>query len=559
MKRILLLCFLLAAAPLLQAQNYESPEVAVSSEKAKIGGKVYFMHKVLPKQTIYSIGKAYGITESDLKEANPDLKDGLKAGSILLVPVDACQSEQAKEKGSGNVRNPETLRPDDDPAPDPEEPVVNRVIEHRVRWYESLNSIARKYGVSAAELVDYNGLKTTSINSGDILLIPIKDAAPDDDGSLEPDSTPDNPSVTTEDNNEPEAPVTPVKTVRWFTADEPMLISLILPFQAGTNPSAHFLNFYSGALMAVQEQKEKGAFLVVNVFDLAQGAESILADRKFEESDLIIGPVEAATLKPFVEFSDKNGIPVVSPLDHKADSLVDTHAYLFQVPTSPDNQMRNLVASIRTQDSEPVILVTSGRPEEAAFVEAIESALQEDGTSYRKTSAGSLPGILESSARRSVRRVLIGSENKNFTTEVISSLNSLAKRNLQMEVWCSNRVRNYEMSDPDALFNIAAHTSVPYFVDYSDPKDQTFVLQYRALYSAEPEDFAFSGYDILTYFIANMMQQGSAFSEHADLHPMHLLHCDIHFLRDEKESGWRNHATRHLFYQKEDYAIVIRK
>ena len=559
MKRILLLCFLLAAAPLLQAQNYETPEVAVSSEKANIGGKVYFIHKVLPKQTLYSIGKAYGIAENDLKEANPDLKDGLKAGSILLVPVDACHSEQAKEKGAGKVQDPETRNPDDNPDLDTEEPTVNRVIEHRVRWYESLNSIARKYGVSAAELVDYNGLKTTSVKSGDILLIPLKDENPEDDGSLEPVSPSDDPSVTTEDNNEPVDPVTPVKTVRWFTADEPMHIALILPFQAGTNPSANFLNFYSGALMAIQEQKEKGAFLVVNVFDLAQGTESILSDRKFEESDLVIGPVESATLEPFIEFSDKNGIPIVSPLDHKADSLVDTHAFLFQVPTSPDNQVRNLVASIRTHDSEPVILVTSGRPDEAAFVEAIESALQDDGTSYRKTSAGSLPGILESSARRTVRRVLIGSENKAFTTEVISSLNTLAKKNLQMEVWCTNRVRNYEMSDPDALFNIATHTAVPYFVDYSDPKDQTFVLQYRALYSAEPEDFAFSGYDILTYFIANMMQQGSAFSEHADLHPMQLLHCDIHFLRDEKESGWRNHATRHLFYQKEDYSIAVMK
>ncbi len=556
MKRLVFLLFLLAAAPALTAQIYESPDVVISTDKANIAGKLYFMHKVQAKQTIYSIGKAYGVTEEELLAANPDLKNGLKAGAIIFVPVSAELQAEAR----ANAEQNNAAEPEDETSVTPEENEITHVIEHRVRWYESLNMIARKYGVTAAEIMDYNGMKTNNVVRGDVLLIPLRggDVPETEDPDIEPDGpetpeTPDDPSGT-----KPEDPVTPVRSVRWFNADEPLHIALILPFKASGNPSSQFLNFYAGALMAVQDQKEKGAHLVLNVYDLEQGSEAIMADHKFQESDLVVGPVEAATLAPFLGFAEQKGIPIVSPLDHKADSLVDTHDFLFQVPANAETQLRNLIASIRP-GSEPVILLASNAAGDAEFLGTVEALLVKEDISYRKTGIASLPGILESSARRATAKVLIGSENRSFTTEAISALNTIAKKNVPMEVWCTNRVRNYEMSDPDALFNITAHTSAPYFVDYSDPKDQRFVLQYRSLYYAEPDDFAFQGYDVLTYFIASMMQQGSAFVEHAELHPMQLLHCNFSFVREQNESGWRNYATRHLVYNKEDYSITISK
>ena len=44
MKRLVLLLFLLLAAPLLHAQAYDAPEVVISNEKANIAGKVYYVH-----------------------------------------------------------------------------------------------------------------------------------------------------------------------------------------------------------------------------------------------------------------------------------------------------------------------------------------------------------------------------------------------------------------------------------------------------------------------------------------------------------------------------------
>ena len=563
MKRLALILFLLLAAPSLYAQGYDVPDVVVSKEKANIGGKIFFVHKVLPKQTLYSISKAYGITEAELVAANPDCKEGLKAGSILFVPVTgenagaaAVKPVEKDEKTEPEVRQaaPEETIEDDTTLE------IDRVIEHPVRWYESLTSIARKYKISVAEIMAYNGLTDTDSIRGRTLLIPVykerKAQEPEDPEDPEANNRDDEASG--KDNTGVD-PVTPVRKQRWYSAAEPIHIALVLPFNASTTPAAPFLNFYSGALMAVQEQKEKGAHVILNVYDLAQGAQTILDDPRFQESDVVIGPVEASTLDPFLSFSDQQGVILVSPLDHKADSLADTHPFFFQAPASSTTQLNNLIASVRGRNQGPVYLVTSNTTDEGKLIERFEEQLHADGISYRKVSLTELPDMVSAASRLEPARVVIGSENRMFTAEVISALNALSKQNVPMQVWCTNRVRNYETSDPDALFNLGVRTSVPYFIDYSNPDDQAFVRKYRSFFYTEPDDFAFQGHDVLSYFIHALMQQGSAFIDHADLHPMQLLHCNLHFVREDEKSGWRNHATRNLIYDKEGFSIVIAK
>ena len=563
MKRLALILFLLLAAPSLYAQGYDVPDVVVSKEKANIGGKIFFVHKVLPKQTLYSISKAYGITEAELVAANPDCKEGLKAGSILFVPV---TGENAGAAAVKPVEKDATTEPEVRQAA-PEEPIeddttleIDRVIEHPVRWYESLTSIARKYKISVAEIMAYNGLTDTDSIRGRTLLIPVykerKAQEPEDPEDPEANNRDDEASGK---DNTGEDPVTPVRKQRWYSAAEPIHIALVLPFNASTTPAAPFLNFYSGALMAVQEQKEKGAHVILNVYDLAQGAQTILDDPRFQESDVVIGPVEASTLDPFLSFSDQQGVILVSPLDHKADSLADTHPFFFQAPASSTTQLNNLIASVRGRNQGPVYLVTSNTTDEGKLIERFEEQLHADGISYRKVSLTELPDMVSAASRLEPARVVIGSENRMFTAEVISALNALSKQNVPMQVWCTNRVRNYETSDPDALFNLGVRTSVPYFIDYSNPDDQAFVRKYRSFFYTEPDDFAFQGHDVLSYFIHALMQQGSAFIDHADLHPMQLLHCNLHFVREDEKSGWRNHATRNLIYDKEGFSIVIAK
>lgn len=44
------------------------------------------MHKVKRKETIFSVSREYGITEQELIDANPELKEGMKKGQLLCIP-----------------------------------------------------------------------------------------------------------------------------------------------------------------------------------------------------------------------------------------------------------------------------------------------------------------------------------------------------------------------------------------------------------------------------------------------------------------------------------------
>ena len=548
MKRLLLLLWLVASPLMLAGQDYQAPEVKVSTEKVKIGEKLFLVHKVEPRQTVFSICKAYDITADDLNAANPDLKDGLKAGSILYIPLSGEAVEKVKEPEKTEQKE-ETVKeggqPDGTPA---------RVIEHKVRLFESVRSIARKYDISPDELLDYNGIRPRDVVVGLVLLIPVREGA-----EAVEETDPEDPGKETTEEEQPEDPMQPARKLRWFSAGNPLRIALILPLNTAGTPSSSFLNFYSGALMAVQDQKELGSHIVLNVYDLANGSESILNDSKFAGCDLIVGPVEAATMDPFLKFSDENGVPLVSPLDHKADSLADTHSFFFQVPASQQVQATNLVSGLHAGLHQRV-LVVRGPASDSLFLSYVESALRRNDVTYRTVTTGELPNLVSSyGSSANPAKVIIATENKAVATEAISSLNTLAKKNVPMEVYCTNRVRNYETSDPDALFNISAHVTAPYFVDYSNPDDQRFVMQYRALFSTEPDDFAFQGYDVLSYFIASMTRMGTGFVDNADAAPMQLLHCNFDFRRDHEKSGWRNRATRNLLYEREDFTISVAK
>lgn len=551
MKRLLLLLWLAASPLMLAGQDYQAPEVKVSTEKVKIGEKLFLVHKVEPRQTVFSICKAYEVTEEDLKAANPELKDGLKAGSILYIPV----SGQAAEKVQTPEQEQVESREEAPEAAGERDGAPARVIEHKVRLFESARGIARKYGISLEELLDYNGIQLRDVVAGKVLLVPVREGDVAEETEPEGAGTEEEPG----EEEQPEEPMPPVRKVRWFSAGDPLRIALILPFNASGTASAPFLNFYCGALMAVQDQKEQGANVVLNVYDLSRGAEEILNDSKFAGCDLVVGPVEAATMDPFLRFSDENGVAFVSPLDHKADSLADTHPFFFQVPASQQVQATNLVSGLHAGLHQRV-LVVRGPASDSLFLSQVETALRRNDVTYRLVYASELPSVIHAyGSSVNPAKVIIATENKTVATEAISHLNTLAKKNIPMEVYCTNRVRNYETSDPDALFNISTRVPAPYFVDYSDPKDQQFVLQYRALFSAEPDDFAFQGYDVLSYFIASMTRMGTGFVDNADAVPMQLLHCNFDFRRDDEKSGWRNRATRNLLYDREDFSISVAK
>ena len=119
-------------------------------------------HYVSRGQTVSEIARRYHVSVAMLESANPRIKTrALRVGQRLIIPM----SGRVVPSSAWSV---------------PPEPRYRRVSRteassgsHRVRSGETASQIARRYGVSLAELLNYNGLTMQSvIRSGEVLKIP---------------------------------------------------------------------------------------------------------------------------------------------------------------------------------------------------------------------------------------------------------------------------------------------------------------------------------------------------------------------------------------------------
>lgn len=117
------------------------------------------VHKVGDRETLYSISKQYGVTVDELKSWNTIPSSGIKMGQELLI----------KEKAI--VKVPETLTEKTiDKVVDkvPESKAVNR---HTVAPSETMYAISRMYGVTIQQLKDWNKLTSTDLKPGQVIII----------------------------------------------------------------------------------------------------------------------------------------------------------------------------------------------------------------------------------------------------------------------------------------------------------------------------------------------------------------------------------------------------
>ena len=124
-------------------------------------------HKVLPKETLFSIAKKYNIKVQDLYTFNPNLeKEGLKNGQLLNVTKPNSVGEKVVEKGTTTVSKKNV-----------EDVIITKIegVDYEVLPKETLYSIAKTYGITVDRLEKANPiLQTEELKIGQKIIIPVK-------------------------------------------------------------------------------------------------------------------------------------------------------------------------------------------------------------------------------------------------------------------------------------------------------------------------------------------------------------------------------------------------
>jgi LysM repeat protein len=126
----------------------------------KKDGKVFILHKVDPKETLFSISKKYGASVDDLKKYNTAIASGLKVGQIIKVPAKASASKTPDNTNIKQVQNTNIS--------------AANTKSHKVAAKETLYSISKKYGISVDDIKKANPDIAAGLKPGMVINIPSK-------------------------------------------------------------------------------------------------------------------------------------------------------------------------------------------------------------------------------------------------------------------------------------------------------------------------------------------------------------------------------------------------
>ena len=556
----------------------------------KVNSKI-ITHKVEPKETLFGIEKKYGVSEEALKKANPDLeKLGLQIGQTLVIPSNTASKSTvstpekvvyhivfpketkysiAKKYGITieelEKRNPEiipslsvgqklvikgTAPKVVASAPQKEivKPIIPKInyIDYAVKPKETLYSLSKMSGLSQEELVKLNPALANGVEIGMTIKVPESASIPQ------------------------EAEVKKVysaMTVKSGNNDRKKLV-LLLPFNLSKiegdtiNSTAtrlkkdKFLNmtldFYSGALMAIDSAKSIGVPVDVSIFDSQEtkNSSNILAihqQNKLEAADAIIGPFYQNNVEKTAALLSNTNVAVISPL---SKDVGNSFPNLFQTIPTTDALKRAVFDYMIAKDGNIIAVVDKKKESARQFMQQNYSqvqfaALLENGS----FSAESFKSLL---VKDKMNYVVLASENTGMIKWTMATMMSvMTKFNVQLVILEPNETLDTDEINFENLTKLKLmYPSISR--ENNSAEAQIFKKEYRKKNKIAPSTYASRGFDV-TFDTMMRLSQEMKYQETADA--MATEQVDNKFEYYKKADGGYTNKGIYILYYDTDLTI----
>lgn len=379
-QRVITICLIVASLSAVATEYM--PDIAKSKVIVFINGKKYYVHTVKSGDTLYSMSKAYGVSEDAIKECNPTVADGLKLDQTVKIPVadnataDAREvKKRKKEFVEHKIRGGETLYSiardynisvntirEDNPGLNPQSLSIgqslwvrksdmgsssekeaqaemdayadnlNKATDDGFEYYvvkpgETVYSLARRFEITEQEFAANNDI-AGGLKAGAVIRIPIKDEENVNQMEKKAD-VPESELIAAQSSDEN-------IIFRALPSDQILNIALMLPFNIESKPNSSYVEFYQGFLLGLEKMKQEGRgeskLTVYNTEHNPVKVQNIVKSPAFEGTNLIIGPVYEDELSPVLQYARANSTPVVSPL---ADIKAVKSPAIYQLSPDP--------------------------------------------------------------------------------------------------------------------------------------------------------------------------------------------------------------------------------
>jgi LysM repeat protein len=480
---------------------------ANKKEDAKVQkGALPKTHEVLVKETKYSISKLYSISIEDLENANPVIvTNGLQTGQILQLTVPKTKSA----------------------APSIKNQLPSTVIYHVIAEQETKYSVSKKYNITVASLEQQNPEILNNFPIGYKLVIdskfrPIINSSPKvtnvstdksdtkqsnvkNDGSI-PDNKYQDLSQSLSQNVKKELVLFLPFNVNKIETDTVNSIGERLKKDKFLNLT---LDFYSGALMAIDSAKVLNLNLNVRIYDSEEtknstSANQIVSGSNFKDADVIIGPFYQSNIEKVAEsLSDKNTF-LISPLSKENGKSFKN---LMQSMPTTDATKNVMFDYMRAKNGNIITIVD---PKKVSIKQYLDSN-QPDVKRVNLNDKGvfSADSIKKHFVKDRINYVVMESERTGviFTTTTTMS-NALKDYQLQLVILEPNETLDFDEIALSRLTKLKMMYPSTTYQNESDAARQ-FERSYKKKNKIYPNQYAVRGFDLVFDTMLRLSQLAS--------------------------------------------------
>jgi LysM repeat protein len=605
----------------------------------------YKTHYVKKGETVFSIAKQYGVSTEAIYELNPDVTNGVKINSILIIPERSgdAVSEVVRYK-THKVKRKETLfgiaqlyNISIDDIKKYNKELYSRSIKkgekisipvfkkktipvatetttqpasanHTVAANETKFGIARKYGISIAELETLNPTMGENLQTGTILNVPeisvISSASIDDDydfyevqpkegffrlkvklGLSEEEIVALNPYAS-EGLKDGMILKIPKENLEEITIDKAAIVNLesriinksrknlavLLPFQlnkvetdsisansellkkGGTLRVA--LDFYSGVLMAAEFARDKGIWVHLDVYD-TEGSESktraIISKNDFRDIDAVIGPLRQKNVEIAAALLRDSKTPIFSPLSNRA---IQSYSNFFQsVPT--DIMLRkSMLEFLKTNRTNKNMLLISDVAKNAQRAEIIEALPGTKLISPREKGFLYVGDIDSKLDKDKENWVILESDDPIIISNVLGLLNGMPQGFI-VRLFTLDKNDAYDYHDVSNLHLAKLNFTFPSVnKSYNYKEKDPFLVSYKNKYGVYPNRYAVRGFDITYDILLRLASSDDLYDSSKEDYETEYVENKFHYTKNSTR-GYQNTAAYIIKYMNNlEFEIV---
>ena len=512
-------------------------------------GRIIRYYKVEKGKTLYGISKQFNIPQDTLIAVNPELKDGVKTGKVLRIPVGFLKNESA--------------------------PAQATATEHIVQPKETVFGISSKYGLTIEELTKLNPEIDKGLQPGMRLVLVDKSGKKADhtpakksDSSKEPlkESPKDGLQIGNEDESDKTKKRNSCKPRAKSDGHDVINVALLLPFyinESGEfNPKSKIgLDFYSGAMLALDSLEKRGLRIKVSVFDTQNDSASIkeLLDKPdFKKTDLIIGPLYSLAFRVAAQYAQKHGIVAVSPFSQSSAILENYPVVCKVTPDATVLAEQTCLFLAKQKQNARFILIKNSNVKDEELISTYRRILSDSSlhskSRFKEVSYSGITDVINSLDESTENYIFFPSTVQVQVIDFISrvSNNRSGKRITLVGL---NEWNAYENIEYDYLNNLNFTYASPTYQDHVSNASRNFQEQFKSEYKAAPSMYAYQGFDVTLYFASMLDRYGKDFLSCLENAPVHCgFNSCYRFRPFGKEDGYENTFVNIL--QMDDFELI---